>query len=215
MRGSEEHFIFPRPEERAGRLSHSGRNAASVSRGEIQRVDLVERIVRFALALKDERLAIGREITFPAAPPLEDELPGVGEEPRLVFGLLRHRVPPNEAEADRKKKRSGEMEIHIVMIWRERLFTRVPATAQHAAINGRLLPKWIVATLPGLSASRNADGPASGWNAGQDGLRFQRRENPSQPSVSPVICSVSAPLWCPAVVNFDQPDASAAIHSRK
>ena len=125
MRGSEKHFVFPRTEECAGRLSCSRRDAVDVSRGEIQSVDLVEGIVGFALTFKDERLAIGREITFSAATPLEDELSDVGKESGLVFVLFGPCVHANEAEAEREKEQSCEIELHE-MILGGSVFLRVP-----------------------------------------------------------------------------------------
>jgi hypothetical protein len=72
VRGSEKHFVGAWAEESAGRFSYSGRDAVDVPRGEIQDVDLVEGIVGFTLAFKNERLAIGREIALSAATSFED-----------------------------------------------------------------------------------------------------------------------------------------------
>src|SRR5207244_3048869 len=110
--GSEKHFIFPWPEEPAGCLSYSRRDAVDVSRGEIQNVNLVERIIRLAFALKDERLAIGREITFTAATSFEDKLSDVGEESGLLFVRFGLGLDMNETEAKGEKEQSGEIEFH-------------------------------------------------------------------------------------------------------
>ena len=58
----------------------------AVAAFEIEEVDLVERILRLAFALEDERLAVRREITFATAFALEDELACVGDELRFGRG---------------------------------------------------------------------------------------------------------------------------------
>ena len=52
----------------------------TLPRGEIEEIDLVERIARLALALKNQRLAIGRKIALPAPFTLESQLPDVRQE---------------------------------------------------------------------------------------------------------------------------------------
>jgi hypothetical protein len=56
----------------------------TVATFEVENVNLVKRIVRFAFALKNERLALGRKISFATAPALEGKLADIGEEPRFT-----------------------------------------------------------------------------------------------------------------------------------
>jgi len=50
----------------------------------VEDVNLVKRVVRFAFALKDQRFAVGREITFAAAPSFKGELADVRQELTLT-----------------------------------------------------------------------------------------------------------------------------------
>jgi hypothetical protein len=59
MRRGEKHFIAAGPEKRAGRFANAGRDAMRVAAFEIEEENLIERVLRVALALKDERLAVG------------------------------------------------------------------------------------------------------------------------------------------------------------
>ncbi len=64
--------VFPCPATRA-----------QIHREQIEQIDLVKRIVLVALALEDQQIAIGMEITFTAALAFVDELAGVVE--KLLF----------------------------------------------------------------------------------------------------------------------------------
>ena len=86
MRRREQHAIRSRTEERAGGLADAGRNTVGVPGGEIEMVDLEERIAGFPLALEDERLAVGGEVAFTGAASLEGDLPRLGEEPGFGVG---------------------------------------------------------------------------------------------------------------------------------
>ena len=81
--GREEHFIALRPKESARRLARSWRDALRVARFQVEHVDLVEWIVRLPLALKDQRLAVRREVTFAAAFPFKRD--GMFERNRPIL----------------------------------------------------------------------------------------------------------------------------------
>ena len=84
MRGGEQHLVGARSEEGAGRLADAGRDPVGVAGGEIEDVDLEERIAGFALALEDERLAVRGEIALAGTTAFVGELPGIGEKTPLV-----------------------------------------------------------------------------------------------------------------------------------
>src|SRR5581483_3470576 len=52
------------PEERARRLADARRDASGFAGGEIQHVNLIERVARLALALEDEPFAVRRPVAF-------------------------------------------------------------------------------------------------------------------------------------------------------
>ena len=67
----------------------SRRDAGRVAGFEIERVNLVERIVSLAFTLKDQLGAVGAKVAFAAAPTLEGELPDAGEKRALPLGGVR------------------------------------------------------------------------------------------------------------------------------
>ena len=78
-----------RANEGAGRLADSGRHLAGVSGGQIEQVDLVERILRPPFALEHELAAVGREVTLAGALSLVDQAPGSVQERALVECVVR------------------------------------------------------------------------------------------------------------------------------
>jgi hypothetical protein len=65
-------------EEGAGGFARAGRDAMTVAGFQVEQVDLIERIARFAFALKDEGATIMRKIAFPTPPAFKGELTNVG-----------------------------------------------------------------------------------------------------------------------------------------
>ena len=92
--GRIQHPIAARMDPRAGRLARSGRDSLHVAGGQIEQVDLVERIRGVAFRLEDQALAVATEIALAGPPSLERKLPGIGQPACLVVGLVgrtRHR----------------------------------------------------------------------------------------------------------------------------
>src|SRR5205814_3701573 len=67
VRRRELDLVAARAEERARRLADAGRDAFALAAREIEDVDLIERILRLALALEHEALAVGRPVAFARA----------------------------------------------------------------------------------------------------------------------------------------------------
>src|SRR5207248_787796 len=84
MRRREQNLIAAGTEKRARRLPDSRRNPFHVAAGEIERIDLVEGIARFTLALKDKALAIGRPVAFSRAAPLDGKTTNPCQEIALL-----------------------------------------------------------------------------------------------------------------------------------
>src|SRR5262245_6344069 len=84
MRRSEEHVFSARAEKGASGLADTRRDSVNITGREIKDVNLIKRISRFAFALKDQRLAVGRKIAFTAATAFVNQLPNVREELRFV-----------------------------------------------------------------------------------------------------------------------------------
>ena len=61
--------------ERTGRFAVAGRDAPRIAVRQVQLVDLIERVSRLTLALKDHAGAVGREIAFSSARPLKRQPP--------------------------------------------------------------------------------------------------------------------------------------------
>src|SRR5262245_39769597 len=89
MRGREEDLLSRRPDERARRLAEAGRDAFDVARAKVERVDLIERIPRLALALEDESLPIGGPVTFSRTTTFEGQPADLREEILLAPRLSR------------------------------------------------------------------------------------------------------------------------------
>src|SRR5262245_19800361 len=96
----EKNLVAARPEERAGRLADAGRDSSRIPVFEVESVDLVERVIRFAFALKHHRLSVRREVALPCAPAFEGELANVRKEIRLREGL---RCRPSERPRQRAR----------------------------------------------------------------------------------------------------------------
>ena len=71
MRGRKLDLVGSRAEERAGRLAVPGEMRLVSPVVEVERVDLIERIARLALALKHEPLAVRRPVALAGAPSLD------------------------------------------------------------------------------------------------------------------------------------------------
>src|SRR4029077_9308164 len=84
VRRGENGFLAASSKKAAGGLSDAGRDSTNIACFEIQKIDLVKRISRFALTLKDEQLAIVREIAFPASLALVDQLARIRDELSLL-----------------------------------------------------------------------------------------------------------------------------------
>ncbi len=80
-------------EKAASGFAGAGRDAHCVASLQIEHVHLVKRITFLALALKNQFAAVWRKISFPAAPPLEDQLARIRDEARLLIGFIRSRHP--------------------------------------------------------------------------------------------------------------------------
>src|SRR6185503_4840040 len=85
-------FIRVRTEKRARCFAGASRNSVAVTRCEVQDVYLEERILRFALALENQRLAIGREITFATTPAFVNQLPDIREEVCFIVHICFRRA---------------------------------------------------------------------------------------------------------------------------
>ena len=73
---------------------------------------MVERIIRFAFALKDDRLAVWRKIAFATAMPVENELSDIGKKLCFLLGRVGFSADLDTAEAEREKEQSWEFEFH-------------------------------------------------------------------------------------------------------
>src|SRR5438477_12764350 len=102
-----------------------------VSGGQIENVDLIERVVLFPLAFKDQLLAVGGEIPFSAPASFEDELSHICEESSLILIRFCLDLWGRETNAEREKEQSGEVQFHGEYLSRERFLTRTWATAQY------------------------------------------------------------------------------------
>jgi hypothetical protein len=78
-------LVGARTEERAGRFAHPGRDALDVTRGEIEGVDLIERVARLALALEDQALSVGCPVAFAGAPALDSQPPDARKKIPLLI----------------------------------------------------------------------------------------------------------------------------------
>ncbi|HMJ06353.1 MAG TPA: hypothetical protein VK474_08890, partial [Chthoniobacterales bacterium] len=63
-------------------------------------------------ALKNKLLAVGREIAFPAAPALQNQLPRVADEAGFWSGIIRRENW--KVEREEKKKRKKFSHIHVM-----------------------------------------------------------------------------------------------------
>jgi hypothetical protein len=86
MRRGEQHAVRAWLEKAASGFAGVGRDACRVARVQVEHLHLVKRIALLALALKNQFAAIRRKITFPAASPLEDELPLIRDRFARNFG---------------------------------------------------------------------------------------------------------------------------------
>src|ERR1700681_2396770 len=88
MRGGEFDLVGTWPEECTGGLADARRDALGVAGGEIERVNLVERIARLALALEDEPLAVRGPIALARALAVDCQTPDAREEVALLIWRL-------------------------------------------------------------------------------------------------------------------------------
>ena len=87
MRRCKRDLVAARAEERTRCLAGAGRDSFRIAGGEIEHVDLIERIAGLALALKHDSLAVGRPVALTGAPPFNGQATNSGEEiTLLIFG---------------------------------------------------------------------------------------------------------------------------------
>src|SRR5262249_23059535 len=122
MRRGELDLVGAGTEERAGRLANAGRDPLGLAGAEIDDVDLVEGVARFALALKHEALAVSRPVALSRAFTLDGEPSSPGEE--IAFLIRRRcslghheREPTDACEAHRSP--SEEKTALIIARWHD------------------------------------------------------------------------------------------------
>jgi hypothetical protein len=84
VRRGEEDFVAVRTEERAGGLAHAWRDPLRIAGGEVEDVNLVERVAGLAFALEHQPLAVRRPIALAGALALDGE----AADPRQEVALL-------------------------------------------------------------------------------------------------------------------------------
>ena len=77
MGGSEQNFIAVGTEKGARGFADAGRDPVAVAGFQVEHINLVEWVTRLAFALENQRLAVGRKVTFAAASAFEGELANV------------------------------------------------------------------------------------------------------------------------------------------
>src|SRR5690606_15393214 len=89
MGGREQDVAGHGAEERACGLSGPRRYPLRVARGEVERIDLVERIARLPLALKHELAPVAGPVPLASTSPVEGETPHAAEERTLTLASTR------------------------------------------------------------------------------------------------------------------------------
>ena len=121
MGAGEQNVFVVRADPRTGGLSLAGRHAAGGAGLGVHQINLVKRVVRFAFALEDQRLAIRREVAFTAPFAFEDEL--VDLDQKLRFATRRPQPPWNRQQNDGGKcqARQARMPFHTATVLRVRI----------------------------------------------------------------------------------------------
>src|SRR5580658_9024675 len=92
MGGGKQEIVAARLEEGTSGFSDAGRDAVDVPAFQVQDINLIKGISGFAFTLEDEQFAVRRKIAFAAAPSLEGQLAGLGQETRLALVVGAKRV---------------------------------------------------------------------------------------------------------------------------
>src|SRR5207253_3986779 len=87
-------LVAVRPEEAARGLADAGRDALGFAGGQIEYVNLIEGILRLALALKDHPLSVGRPVAFPGTSALDREAADACQ--KVAFLVLHSALYENE-----------------------------------------------------------------------------------------------------------------------
>jgi hypothetical protein len=111
MRRREQDFVGAGTEERAGGLSQAGRDPFHIATAQIECVDLVKRVARFALALENEALAVGRPVAFSGAAAFDGQAPDARE--KVTFLILRAAgLKRGHGQRQRRKNPGGRRSSH-------------------------------------------------------------------------------------------------------
>jgi hypothetical protein len=106
--GCEQDIVAAGPEKGTRRFSDARRHPGRIAGFQVQRVDLIERVARLTLALKDECPTIRGEVSLATAAPFIDELSGFRQEPGFVsyWGIC---GPDSRQELQRRQRQSAIM----------------------------------------------------------------------------------------------------------
>src|SRR5262245_34434635 len=88
----------------------------SITRREVENVNLVKWIVRHAFALKDQRLAIGGEVSLAAPFSFEDQLASVGKELGLVAVLACIGAEIVQYQLQGRNSKHCRLKFHVTII---------------------------------------------------------------------------------------------------
>ena len=111
----EKNLIAARAEERAGRLAVARRDSLGVPRREVERVDLIEGVARFALALKDEPLTIRLPVALSGAAAFDGQSPDTRQELTFARACGCTRLGPLASldTDDRQQQRSHQHTVQL------------------------------------------------------------------------------------------------------
>src|SRR5262249_38792977 len=106
--GGELDLVGAGPEERAGGLADAGRDALGLAGREVEHVDLVERVARLALALKDQALAVRRPVALARAAPFDGQ--PAHARPEVALLIARRGLRPHVTEDGEGDQRDPDRE---------------------------------------------------------------------------------------------------------